>query len=506
MLAVYDSKTGFYINNRNKTIIIDLIYHGGKERVVADLDDYDKLLQYTYSITTNKQGKKYVATNKNLSLHEIIMGRKAGPGYKIDHINSNGLDNRKINLRIATNSENGHNKVKLKNTASKYIGVSIKHYKWFSQIVKDGKRYHIGVYENEIDAAKAYDVWALYLYGNLANTNTRRLNIPVVTDEEKKWILDNNKVLPGYEKKNRKTFSKDLPDNIYRYSDNENKFMYGIVINGVTYQKYSFNSVEEAKLALDCLLEEKKKESDEREIERRKNIIRNKEGIAVIDIKNNKGEKLFEVLLDDNIWQDLSKYSWSRANDQYAQASIDGKMARMHIYVFETYMKKGKVSSGCNVDHIYSERPFDNRMSNLRENTPRGQAHNKSKRTGSLNKYVGVTISKGKFRVFIDKKTYGYFETEEEGALKYNEIVSQLYGDKARLNVITTVGTRTEDYFKNISLEFAQSIEKCNILRELFRIREDWRKTYKVVLSKINKKTFDYHKNLLIDIVTKESL
>jgi hypothetical protein len=92
-----------------------------------------------------------------------------------DHINGKGYDNRKANLRLATRSQNCMNKpfIKTKSSSSKYRGVSwsksLK--KWHVQIGLHGKRIYIGYFNNEIEAAKAYDKAAKLYHKEFAVTN-----------------------------------------------------------------------------------------------------------------------------------------------------------------------------------------------------------------------------------------------------------------------------------------------------------------------------------------------
>jgi hypothetical protein len=97
------------------------------------------------------------------------------PGHlMVDHINHNGLDNRKANLRLATCAQNSYNRRQgRKNKSSKYTGVSWKQWtkKWAAIICYKKKNIIVGYFENEIQAAKAYDKAAKKYHGEFASLN-----------------------------------------------------------------------------------------------------------------------------------------------------------------------------------------------------------------------------------------------------------------------------------------------------------------------------------------------
>lgn len=113
-------------------------------------------------------------------MHREILGLKVGDGKKSDHKNHNGLDNRDCNLRICTNSENAQN-MKPRKHSSKYKGVHWHKGKisknkrgngfWTADICPNYKLIHLGVFKNEIKAAKAYDKKAKELFGEFACLN-----------------------------------------------------------------------------------------------------------------------------------------------------------------------------------------------------------------------------------------------------------------------------------------------------------------------------------------------
>jgi hypothetical protein len=126
---------------------------------------------YATRATRTNEGK-----SKTVYLHREIM--KPPKGLLVDHINGDGLDNRRDNLRVATHSQNSCNRRKQKNTTSKFIGAHLdkRTSRWIAQIMYQRKMIHLGTFDNEIDAARAYDAAAKKYHGEFA-----RLNFPEET-------------------------------------------------------------------------------------------------------------------------------------------------------------------------------------------------------------------------------------------------------------------------------------------------------------------------------------
>jgi len=148
------------------------------QSAIVDVEDFQELNQFKwYAI---KDCATYYArrtinigqTAKVVAMHRQVLKYKGL--LVIDHINGNGLDNRKANLRIATPAQNSYNVRKItRPCSSKYRGVSKSKQinKWAAYIAKNRKRTHLGFFENEIDAAKAYDKAAKELHGEFARLN-----------------------------------------------------------------------------------------------------------------------------------------------------------------------------------------------------------------------------------------------------------------------------------------------------------------------------------------------
>ncbi|MHC4655116.1 MAG: AP2 domain-containing protein [Planctomycetota bacterium] len=105
-------------------------------------------------------------------MHQVIMGTEEGK--VIDHINSNGLDNRKANVRFATPQQNGWNQRKQRgNYSSKYKGVhwEKKRNQWRARITFKGRVVPLGRFDTEEEAGRAYDGKARELFGEFASLN-----------------------------------------------------------------------------------------------------------------------------------------------------------------------------------------------------------------------------------------------------------------------------------------------------------------------------------------------
>jgi len=108
---------------------------------------------------------------KTVYMHREIMNAPAG--IEIDHINGNGLDNRRVNLRVCTAAQNQQNSTKRAHCSSKFKGVALSknQKKWTARICINGKKIWIGRYRSEFEAAEAYDKKAVELFGEFANIN-----------------------------------------------------------------------------------------------------------------------------------------------------------------------------------------------------------------------------------------------------------------------------------------------------------------------------------------------
>jgi len=156
----------------------------GKSAIVDD-QDYEWLSKFTWYSLPKKSPKNYYAMRKEYHgrwdtrvffMHRDILGLNGNKLLEGDHINGNGLDNRRRNLRIATRAQNKQNQRKRKNTKSKYKGVSPHGKKWIVKICCNGNRMNLGIFRSEKMAALAYDIKAKELFGQFARPNLLKTN------------------------------------------------------------------------------------------------------------------------------------------------------------------------------------------------------------------------------------------------------------------------------------------------------------------------------------------
>jgi hypothetical protein len=146
---------------------------------VVDLADLERVRPYSWLVlavpgktyaqawTRDKDGRR-----RNNLLHRLVID--APKGVHVDHINHDGLDNRRANLRLATRSQNQANmRAETMGATSKYKGVSWEKFtqRWKACITVHGKGITLGRYRAEEEAARAYDVAAAAFFGEFACLN-----------------------------------------------------------------------------------------------------------------------------------------------------------------------------------------------------------------------------------------------------------------------------------------------------------------------------------------------
>ena len=145
---------------------------------LVDDEDYDFLMQWKW--TANKERKTFTAyrnqhtpkPRKFIYMHRLIMGITDTLIF-VDHIDGNGLNNQKSNLRACSNAQNLMNRPSNKNNTSGFKGVIFdsKNQKWIAQIMVNRKSIKLGRFSDKKDAAIAYNNAAKIYFGEFAHLN-----------------------------------------------------------------------------------------------------------------------------------------------------------------------------------------------------------------------------------------------------------------------------------------------------------------------------------------------
>jgi hypothetical protein len=148
------------------------------EVALVDDEDFEHLNQWRWFVQKRNHTSYAYRTTKSpktsASMHRQLMDFPTGS--QIDHIDGNGLNNLRCNLRICTSAHNSMNRKKRKNTSSKYKGVAWEKGKnrWYVSIKVGRKSYYLGKVGSEKEGALVYDKIAREWFGQYA-----RLNFPL---------------------------------------------------------------------------------------------------------------------------------------------------------------------------------------------------------------------------------------------------------------------------------------------------------------------------------------
>jgi hypothetical protein len=141
---------------------------------LLDDADYELVRGHSYYFSKSKTicGGYAMRGSDDLLLHRIIMGL-TDPEIKVDHINGDGLDNRRANLRSGTQGQNLKNRSIQKGNKSGYKGSYFDKQanKWRANISIDNKTKYIGLFDTVEETARAYDKKAKEHYGEFAKLN-----------------------------------------------------------------------------------------------------------------------------------------------------------------------------------------------------------------------------------------------------------------------------------------------------------------------------------------------
>jgi hypothetical protein len=137
---------------------------------IVDARDYKKLSKYRWYASPHGS-TIYASCRKNgraVYMHRMIM--KPRKGYIVDHIDGNGLNNRRCNLRVCTHQQNQANRGP-RGGSSRFVGVYRHGDKWQAEVRYRGEYFYAGLFDDEVEAAKARDRKAYELNGEHAYIN-----------------------------------------------------------------------------------------------------------------------------------------------------------------------------------------------------------------------------------------------------------------------------------------------------------------------------------------------
>jgi hypothetical protein len=153
----------------------------GQEAIVSD-EDVECLNQWKWSYGSRSyacRSRSQQGRQTSVLMHRVVVERMTGEaipeGYEVDHINGDTLDNRRENLRLVSHNQNAMNKRNQQGSKSRFKGVSWHkgERRWRAAIWLDGETVMVGRFDDEEEAARAYDAKARAAFGEFA-----RLNFP----------------------------------------------------------------------------------------------------------------------------------------------------------------------------------------------------------------------------------------------------------------------------------------------------------------------------------------
>lgn len=154
--------------------------HNERGFVLVDVDDFDRVTTFRWVLNKKEEGKstdyaRASISGVKVSLHQYIFG-EVPEDKMIDHVNGDGLDNRKTNLRACTPRENRQNQKVRKDSGSVFKGVNWVADRLHWRAIVDNDT--VGYFSREAEAAFAYDIEARRRFGQFARLNSQLFLTP----------------------------------------------------------------------------------------------------------------------------------------------------------------------------------------------------------------------------------------------------------------------------------------------------------------------------------------
>lgn len=147
----------------------NILLVNGRGVAIIDDENAELVASYRWRLMAGCYAATRPAPSTILYMHRLILDVPLG--VQVDHINHNGLDNRRVNLRLATNGQNSANRVLGSDSRSGFKGVSWDAGRWRARIKVDQQDRHLGRFDIPEAAARAYDRAAREHFGEFAWLN-----------------------------------------------------------------------------------------------------------------------------------------------------------------------------------------------------------------------------------------------------------------------------------------------------------------------------------------------
>lgn len=144
------------------------------EVALLDDDDYERFAAFRWTRSKSKRTSYAIRSggggDSTVYLHREVAG--AVQGQEVDHVNGNGLDCQRRNLRLATRSTNMANTRLYRSNTSGFKGVTrTRSGRWMAQVMVDYRHICLGTFDDPTVAARAHDAGAVRYFGSFARTN-----------------------------------------------------------------------------------------------------------------------------------------------------------------------------------------------------------------------------------------------------------------------------------------------------------------------------------------------
>jgi hypothetical protein len=164
-----------------------VIYTRKREEILVDDEDFEWLNSFTWRLDKDGYavrtpvGQRFPGQPTIEFMHRLVMGLSYGDRRKVDHVHHVKTDNRKSELRICTNQQNGFNSKRRSHNKSGYKGVVRvdRDLPWRASIVINKKQRYLGLFETAELAHEFYCLAADLVYGEFANYGEPRIQQPL---------------------------------------------------------------------------------------------------------------------------------------------------------------------------------------------------------------------------------------------------------------------------------------------------------------------------------------